>query len=187
MLLLLPQWLIILLNFCWPGGAFFVQESFVLQHASAIFEWIYCMLIMLFYGTFAFEFRGMSRDTLIILVRGERLQNFSSDSKPKSEFHSISNHHQPEVLTILWLKVFGSSVSVEIWTHLKKVPEVHQQMLTCIIALTTDAKSVLLICHQKYFYTLKTLQSHCTIICNMCLFWLSQASLRDSPHPYCLF
>ncbi|XP_008312275.1 transmembrane protein 150A-like [Cynoglossus semilaevis] len=83
------------------SGAFFVQESFVLQHASAIFEWIYCMLIMLFYGTFAFEFRGMSRDTLIILVRGERLQNFSSDSKPKSEFHSISNHHQPEVLTIL--------------------------------------------------------------------------------------
>ncbi|KAF3853964.1 hypothetical protein F7725_014652 [Dissostichus mawsoni] len=32
------------------SGVFFCQESFALQHASAIFEWIYCMLIMLFYG-----------------------------------------------------------------------------------------------------------------------------------------
>ncbi|KAG7232356.1 hypothetical protein INR49_008945 [Caranx melampygus] len=40
------------------SGVFFCQESFALQHASAIFEWVYCSLIMLFYGTFAFEFGG---------------------------------------------------------------------------------------------------------------------------------
>lgn len=55
-----------------PGGVFFCQESFVLQHASAIFEWLYCMLIMLFYGTFAFEFADMSGDTLMVLSRGGR-------------------------------------------------------------------------------------------------------------------
>ncbi|AWP18118.1 putative transmembrane protein 150A-like [Scophthalmus maximus] len=54
-----------------PGGVFFCQESSTLQHASAIFEWLYCMIIMLFYGTFAFEFGGMSGDTLMVDV-GQR-------------------------------------------------------------------------------------------------------------------
>ncbi|KAG7492566.1 hypothetical protein MATL_G00015730 [Megalops atlanticus] len=52
------------------SGVFFVQESFVLQHASAIFEWVFCVIIMLFYGTFAFEFGDVSSDTLMVLARG---------------------------------------------------------------------------------------------------------------------
>uniref|UniRef100_A0A3Q4B7A6 CWH43-like N-terminal domain-containing protein n=1 Tax=Mola mola TaxID=94237 RepID=A0A3Q4B7A6_MOLML len=46
------------------SGVFFCQESFVLQHTSAIFEWVFCVIVALFYGTFAFEFAGMSGDTM---------------------------------------------------------------------------------------------------------------------------
>ncbi|XP_044036020.1 transmembrane protein 150A-like isoform X1 [Siniperca chuatsi] len=82
------------------SGVFFCQESFALQHASAIFEWIYCMLIMLFYGTFAFEFGGMSGDTLMVLSRGGGVQSFST-SEHKTEVGGGSNHHQPESLSVL--------------------------------------------------------------------------------------
>lgn len=85
---------IVLLNFGPSGGVFFCQESFVLQHASAIFEWIYCMLIMLFYGTFAFEFGDMSGDTLMVLSRGGAVQKFNSEHK--AEVGGGSNPHQVE-------------------------------------------------------------------------------------------
>ncbi|XP_060951481.1 transmembrane protein 150A-like [Limanda limanda] len=81
------------------SGVFFCQESFALQHASAIFEWLYCSLIMLFYGTFAFEFGGMSGDTLLVLSRGgPGVQSFSEH---KAEGGGGANHHQPESLSIL--------------------------------------------------------------------------------------
>lgn len=76
------------------GGVFFCQESFVLQHTSAIFEWIYCMLIMLFYGTFAFEFGDMSGETLMVLSRGGSGQSFISDHKVEAV--GGSNHLQVE-------------------------------------------------------------------------------------------
>ncbi|XP_034413965.1 transmembrane protein 150A-like [Cyclopterus lumpus] len=96
------------------SGVFFCQESFALQHASAIFEWIYCVLIMLFYGTFAFEFGGMSSDTLMVLSGGGRgggragggggggggVQSFST-SGHKMEAGGSSNHHQPDSLSML--------------------------------------------------------------------------------------
>ncbi|XP_050982072.1 transmembrane protein 150A-like isoform X1 [Labeo rohita] len=66
------------------SGVFFVQESFVLQHASAIFEWVFCVIIMLFYGTFAFEFTGISSDTMMVLARGQSLQSASRDHKMES-------------------------------------------------------------------------------------------------------
>lgn len=91
---------IVLLNLWSPGGVFFCQESFALQHASAIFEWVYCTLIMLFYGTFAFEFGGMSGDTLMVLSRGGGVQSFST-SEHKSEVGGGSNHHPTENLSML--------------------------------------------------------------------------------------
>ncbi|KAK0139740.1 Transmembrane protein 150A [Merluccius polli] len=56
-----------------PAGVFFLQDSFVLQHASAVFEWVFCVIVMLFYGTFAFEFAGMSGETMMVLGRGGAL------------------------------------------------------------------------------------------------------------------
>lgn len=82
------------------SGIFFVQESYALQHASAIFEWIFCMIVMLFYGTFAFEFRRMSGDTLVVLARGGGVQDFSSPDH-KAEVAGGSNHHQPESLSMM--------------------------------------------------------------------------------------
>uniref|UniRef100_A0A3Q1AJB6 CWH43-like N-terminal domain-containing protein n=1 Tax=Amphiprion ocellaris TaxID=80972 RepID=A0A3Q1AJB6_AMPOC len=79
---------------------FFCQESFALQHTSAIFEWVYCMLIMFFYGTFAFEFGEMSGDTLMVLSRGGGLQSFST-SNHKADVGGGPGHHQPDGLSIL--------------------------------------------------------------------------------------
>ncbi|MGH0120870.1 UNVERIFIED_CONTAM: hypothetical protein FKN15_024351 [Acipenser sinensis] len=49
------------------SGVFFVQESFELQHAAAICEWIFSFIILVFYGTFAFEFGGVSSGTMLVL------------------------------------------------------------------------------------------------------------------------
>lgn len=81
------------------SGVFFVQESFVLQHASAIFEWVFCVIIMLFYGTFAFEFAGISSDTMMVLARGQSLQSVNQDHKMESL--AGASQHQPESLSIL--------------------------------------------------------------------------------------
>ncbi|CAL9699541.1 unnamed protein product [Knipowitschia caucasica] len=81
------------------SGVFFCQESFVLQHASAIFEWVYCILLMLFYGTFAFEFSDITGDTLMVLSKGAKEQNFDI-SDHKTEVRGV-NHHQPETLAML--------------------------------------------------------------------------------------
>uniref|UniRef100_A0AAY5ESR1 Transmembrane protein 150A n=1 Tax=Electrophorus electricus TaxID=8005 RepID=A0AAY5ESR1_ELEEL len=34
------------------SGLFFIHESFVLQHAAAICEWVFTLLVLIFYGTF---------------------------------------------------------------------------------------------------------------------------------------
>ncbi|TNN75233.1 Transmembrane protein 150A [Liparis tanakae] len=87
------------------SGVFFCQESFALQHASAIFEWVFCVIIMLFYGTFAFEFSGMSSDTMVMLARGtlgpagkeHKVDSLGSLGGPILHLHP----HQPENLSIL--------------------------------------------------------------------------------------
>ncbi|XP_062851183.1 transmembrane protein 150A-like [Trichomycterus rosablanca] len=82
------------------SGVFFVQESFVLQHASAIFEWVFCTIIMLFYGTFAFEFAGISRNTMMVLARGGGALS-STNQDHKMESLSGASSHQPENMSML--------------------------------------------------------------------------------------
>uniref|UniRef100_A0A3P9PZ40 Zgc:154058 n=1 Tax=Poecilia reticulata TaxID=8081 RepID=A0A3P9PZ40_POERE len=84
-------------------GVFFCQESFVLQHASAIFEWVFCVIIMLFYGTFAFEFAGMSGDTMAVLARGGSLGSAGRELKLETlvGMGGQSHPHQPETMSIL--------------------------------------------------------------------------------------
>ncbi|CAB1343859.1 unnamed protein product [Coregonus sp. 'balchen'] len=81
------------------GGVFFVQESFVLQHASAIFEWVFCIIIMLFYGTFAFEFAGVTGETVMVLARGGALGPNGRDHKVESRGGPIP--HPPETISML--------------------------------------------------------------------------------------
>ncbi|KAK6293809.1 hypothetical protein J4Q44_G00361350 [Coregonus suidteri] len=81
------------------SGVFFVQESFVLQHASAIFEWVFCIIIMLFYGTFAFEFAGVTGETVMVLARGGALGPNGRDHKVESRGGPIP--HPPETISML--------------------------------------------------------------------------------------
>ncbi|XP_041715288.1 transmembrane protein 150A-like [Coregonus clupeaformis] len=83
------------------GGVFFIQESFALQHASAILEWLFCIIIMLFFGTFAFEFGDMSGDTLMVLARGGGVQGFSSSDHKAEEAGGPNHHYQPDGIAML--------------------------------------------------------------------------------------
>ncbi|KAL0192461.1 hypothetical protein M9458_010757, partial [Cirrhinus mrigala] len=46
-------------------GIFFVHESFVLQHAAAICEWVFTVLVLVYYGTFTYEFGTVNSDTMM--------------------------------------------------------------------------------------------------------------------------
>ncbi|KAI1900951.1 hypothetical protein AGOR_G00055110 [Albula goreensis] len=47
------------------SGIFFIHESFVLQHAAAICEWVFTVDILVFYGTFTYEFGTVSNETMM--------------------------------------------------------------------------------------------------------------------------
>ncbi|KAK7933946.1 hypothetical protein WMY93_004842 [Mugilogobius chulae] len=47
------------------SGMFFIHESFVLQHAAAICEWVFTVDILVFYGTFTYEFGTVTSETLM--------------------------------------------------------------------------------------------------------------------------
>ncbi|XP_057214910.1 transmembrane protein 150A-like [Triplophysa rosa] len=51
------------------SGVFFIQESFVLQHGAAVLEWLFAIIVLLFYGSFSHEFSCMSAETLVSVVR----------------------------------------------------------------------------------------------------------------------
>lgn len=51
------------------GGIFFVHESFVLQHAAAICEWVFTVDILVFYGTFTYEFGTVTSDTMMAALQ----------------------------------------------------------------------------------------------------------------------
>ena len=53
------------LNSAFSGGIFFIHESFVLQHAAAICEWVFTVDILVFYGTFTYEFGTVTNDTMM--------------------------------------------------------------------------------------------------------------------------
>ncbi|XP_071774776.1 transmembrane protein 150A-like [Centroberyx gerrardi] len=47
------------------SGIFFIHESFVLQHAAAICEWVFTVDILVFYGTFTYEFGTVTNETMM--------------------------------------------------------------------------------------------------------------------------
>ncbi|KAM6944833.1 transmembrane protein 150A-like [Lycodopsis pacificus] len=48
------------------SGVFFIHESFILQHAAAICEWVFTVDILVFYGTFTYEFGTVTSETLMV-------------------------------------------------------------------------------------------------------------------------
>lgn len=69
------------------GGVFFIQESFVLQHVAALCEWVFIIDVLVFYGTFTFEFGAISTDTFLVLLRASRApkSHKGEDSLPGTE------------------------------------------------------------------------------------------------------
>ncbi|XP_064124874.1 transmembrane protein 150A isoform X3 [Loxodonta africana] len=51
------------------SGVFFVHESSQLQHGAALCEWVFVIDILIFYGTFSYEFGAISSDTLVAALQ----------------------------------------------------------------------------------------------------------------------
>ncbi|XP_065440370.1 transmembrane protein 150A isoform X2 [Chrysemys picta bellii] len=51
------------------SGVFFIHESPLLQHLAAICEWVFVIDMLVFYGTFAYDFGAVSTDTLVTALQ----------------------------------------------------------------------------------------------------------------------
>lgn len=54
---------------CIPGGIFFIHESPQLQHGAALCEWVFVIDILIFFGTFCYEFGAVSSETLVAALQ----------------------------------------------------------------------------------------------------------------------
>lgn len=52
-----------------PGGVFFFHQSSQLQHGTALCEWVFVLDILIFYGTFSYEFGAVSSHTLVAALQ----------------------------------------------------------------------------------------------------------------------
>ncbi|XP_042643989.1 transmembrane protein 150A isoform X2 [Tyto alba] len=74
------------------SGVFFIQESFVLQHVAALCEWMFIIDVLVFYGTFTFEFGAISTDTFLVLLKASRApKSYKGESSVSSTVH-IHSH-----------------------------------------------------------------------------------------------
>ncbi|KAB0403040.1 hypothetical protein E2I00_018774, partial [Balaenoptera physalus] len=51
------------------SGVFFIHESSQLQHGAALCEWVFVIDILVFYGTFSYEFGAVSSETLVAALQ----------------------------------------------------------------------------------------------------------------------
>lgn len=51
------------------NGVFFIHESSQLQHGAALCEWVYVIDLLIFYGTFSYEFGAVSSETLVAALQ----------------------------------------------------------------------------------------------------------------------
>ncbi|KAM6346868.1 transmembrane protein 150A isoform 1-T1 [Alca torda] len=74
------------------SGVFFIQESFVLQHVAALCEWVFIIDVLVFYGTFTFEFGAISTDTFLVLLKASRApKSYKGENSVSSTVH-IHSH-----------------------------------------------------------------------------------------------
>ncbi|XP_009999122.1 PREDICTED: transmembrane protein 150A [Chaetura pelagica] len=70
------------------SGVFFIQESFVLQHVAALCEWMFIIDVLVFYGTFTFEFGAISTETFLVLLKASRApKSYKGESSVSSTAH----------------------------------------------------------------------------------------------------
>ncbi|XP_030057545.1 transmembrane protein 150A isoform X2 [Microcaecilia unicolor] len=80
------------------SGIFFIHDSFLLQHLAAVCEWIFVIDILIFYGTFAYEFGGISRDTIVAAIQHASSRACKS---PGSSSTSTHLHCNTESITMI--------------------------------------------------------------------------------------
>lgn len=51
------------------SGVFFFNESSQIQHGAALCEWVFILDILVFYGTFSYEFGSVSSETLVAALQ----------------------------------------------------------------------------------------------------------------------
>ncbi|MEE6478912.1 hypothetical protein FKM82_012047 [Ascaphus truei] len=60
------------------SGVFFIHDGFLLQHLAAICEWIFVLDILVFYGTFTYEFGSVSTDTMVAALQSSTARSCKS-------------------------------------------------------------------------------------------------------------
>ncbi|XP_006625418.1 transmembrane protein 150Aa [Lepisosteus oculatus] len=86
------------------SGVFFIHESFHLQHAAAICEWIFTVDILVFYGTFTYEFGAVTNDTMIMALQRNQGPGGIGGKSCKSPGSSSTSTHlncNPESIAML--------------------------------------------------------------------------------------
>ncbi|KAG8440970.1 hypothetical protein GDO86_006636 [Hymenochirus boettgeri] len=73
------------------SGVFFIHESFLMQHLAAICEWVFVLDILVFYGTFAYEFGSVSRDTMMAALQSSTARSCKSPGSSSTSTHLHCN------------------------------------------------------------------------------------------------
>ncbi|XP_038610698.1 transmembrane protein 150A [Tachyglossus aculeatus] len=80
------------------SGIFFIHESSRLQHVAALCEWVFVIDILIFYGTFSYEFGAVSGDTLVAALQPASGRSCKS---PGSSSTSTHLHCAPEGIAMI--------------------------------------------------------------------------------------
>nr|XP_056716556.1 transmembrane protein 150A [Euleptes europaea] len=80
------------------SGIFFIHESFHLQHLAAICEWLFVIDILVFYGTFTYEFGAVSNDTLVAALQHSNSRGCKSPGSSSTSTHLNCN---PESIAMI--------------------------------------------------------------------------------------
>ncbi|XP_067879538.1 transmembrane protein 150Aa isoform X2 [Heterodontus francisci] len=73
------------------SGIFFIHESSLFQHAAAICEWIFTVDVLVFYGTFSFDFASITNETVLALLRRGSSKASKSPGRGGASHHLSSN------------------------------------------------------------------------------------------------
>ncbi|XP_042331815.1 transmembrane protein 150A isoform X1 [Sceloporus undulatus] len=80
------------------SGIFFIHESFLLQHLAAICEWVFVIDILVFYGTFTYEFGAVSTDTMVAALQHSNGRGCKSPGSSSTSTHLNCN---PESIAMI--------------------------------------------------------------------------------------
>ncbi|XP_048474452.1 transmembrane protein 150A [Rhincodon typus] len=79
------------------SGIFFINESSMFQHAAAVCEWIFTVDVLIFYGTFSFDFASVTNETVLAIMRRGK----SKASKSPGSSASAHLNSNPESIAMI--------------------------------------------------------------------------------------